>query len=73
LCSAIRREKIGDIQRKCLERKRILGQKLLLYIFLLTLWFSGEGDPGNPEFGREVSKVWPRIVLNKKSNLGSPE
>jgi hypothetical protein len=32
------------------------------YLFsVLTLWFPGEGGPGNPEFGCEVSKAWPRI------------
>jgi len=29
---------------------------------VLTLRFPRDGSPGNPEFGQEVSKVWPRIV-----------
>lgn len=32
------------------------------FFLVLTLWFLGEEGPSNPEFSREVSKVWPRIV-----------
>jgi hypothetical protein len=33
---------------------------------VLTLWFSGEGArvPGNPEFGRGVSKVWSNVSVS---------
>jgi hypothetical protein len=33
-----------------------------LQCFVLTLRYSGEWSPGNPEFGRVVSEVWPKIV-----------
>jgi hypothetical protein len=33
------------------------------FLKLLTLWFLWEEGSGNPEFGREVMKAWPGIVL----------
>jgi hypothetical protein len=44
----------------------LLTKITFIFIFLLTFSFLGEGDPGNSEFGREVSKVWPRIISIKK-------
>jgi hypothetical protein len=47
--------------------------KVLILFFGVTIWFLGEGDPSNPEFSRELSKVWPRNCSIHESNSGSPE
>jgi hypothetical protein len=35
---------------------------------VLTVWLSREMDNGNSEFGRDISKVWPRIVPPRNQN-----
>jgi hypothetical protein len=45
----------------------------ILFLLLLTLWFLVEGNSGNLEFGREINKVWLRIVPTKNRTWGSAE
>jgi hypothetical protein len=44
---------------------KIKNKKFKLFLFVLTLWFPGVGGPDNPEFGREVNKVWSIIVSTR--------